>query len=63
MTTSELRKELKKTIDRLPPERLASLADYVHFLERPSLEDRIRESERQISKGNGTPWREVRADA
>ena len=35
MTTSELRREIKKIVDQLPPERLASLADYVHFLGRP----------------------------
>ena len=35
MTRSELRREIKKIVDQLPPERLASLADYVHFLGRP----------------------------
>jgi len=32
MTATELRREIKKIVDQLPPERLASLADYVHFL-------------------------------
>jgi hypothetical protein len=62
MTTSELRKEIKKIIDHLPAERLASLADYVHFLERPSLTERLKESEKAIAAGGGTPWRRVRAD-
>ena len=35
MTATELRREIKKIVDRLPPESLASLADYVHFLGRP----------------------------
>jgi hypothetical protein len=62
MTTAKLRKEIKKIIDHLPPERLLSLADYVHFLERPSLTERLKESQKAIAAGRGTPWRRVRAD-
>ena len=46
MTTSELRREIKKIVDQLPPERLASLADYVHFLGRPPLPQRIKAAEK-----------------
>ena len=31
MTATELRREIKKIIDQLPPDRLASLADYERF--------------------------------
>src|SRR2546423_766074 len=44
MNTLELRREIKRAIDRLPPERLESLADYVHFLSRPSLDQRLEEA-------------------
>ena len=62
MTTSEIRREIKKAVDQLPPERLASLADYVQFLTRPSLEQRLAEAEAAIAEGKGVNWRKVRKD-
>jgi len=62
MTTSELRKEIKKIVDHLPADRLASLADYVLFLDRPPLLERLKTAERAIAAGRGTNWRKVRAD-
>jgi hypothetical protein len=62
MTTNELRREIKKTIDRVPPDRLESLADYVQYLTRPSLEQRIKEAEKEIAAGKGVNWRSVRRD-
>lgn len=62
MTPVKLRAEIKKAVDRLPPERLASLADYVSFLTRPSLEQRLASAERAVAKGKVTDWREVRSD-
>ena len=62
MRTVELRREIKKVVDRLPPERLESLADYVHFLTRPSLEERVDEAEKAIASGKGVNWRKVRTD-
>ena len=62
MGTVELRREIKKAVDRLPPERLASLADYVHFLTRPPLEQRVAAAERAIAAGKGINWRKVRSD-
>jgi hypothetical protein len=62
MSTTELRREIKKPVDRLPPERLASLADYVHFLTRPPLEQRLAAAERAIAAGKGVSWRKVRSD-
>src|SRR5688572_17701522 len=44
MSTVELRRDIKKAIDQLPRERLALLADYVHFLARPPLEKRLAEA-------------------
>jgi hypothetical protein len=62
MSILELRREIKKAIDRLPPERLESLADYVHFLTRPSLTERLEEAEKAIASGQGRNWRKVRSD-
>jgi hypothetical protein len=62
MNTLELRREIKKAIDRLPPERLESLADYVYFLTRPSLAQRLEEAEKAIASGRGLHWRKVRSD-
>jgi hypothetical protein len=62
MSNVQLRREIKKAVDRLPAERLASLADYVHFLTRPPLERRLAAAERAIASGKGISWRKVRSD-
>lgn len=62
MSPLELRRAIKKAIDRVPPKRLASLADYVQFLVRPSLEQRVTEAKRAVAAGKGVNWRKVRAD-
>jgi hypothetical protein len=62
MTTIQLRKELKKAIDRLPPKRLASVADFVHSLDYVPLSRRLQEAEKAISAGKGVKWRKVRSD-
>jgi hypothetical protein len=62
MSTVALRRQIKKDIDRLPPERLKSLADYVRFLNRPPLPDRIAAAEKAINSGKGVNWRKVRSD-
>ncbi len=62
MTESLLRREIKKAIDRLPADRLSSLADYVAFLDRPTLRQRIEQAERDLQADKGVNWREVRND-
>jgi len=62
MSIAELRREIKKAVDRLPPERLQSLADYVQFLNRPSLSRRLQDAEAAIAAGRGVEWRKVRTD-
>lgn len=62
MTPIKLRREIKKVVDRLPPERLNSLADYVNFLNRPPIEERVAAAERAIASGKGVSWRKVRSD-
>lgn len=62
MSESLLRRELKKAIDRLPVERLASLADYVAFLNRPTLRQQIESAEKDLKAGRGVNWRKVRDD-
>jgi hypothetical protein len=62
MSTVALRRKIKKDIDRLPAERLKSLADYVQFLNRPPLIDRLAAAEKAIASGKGVNWRKVRSD-
>ena len=62
MSTVELRRKIKREIDRLPPRRLASLAEYVQFLNRPPLSDRLAAAEKAIASGKGINWRKVRSD-
>lgn len=62
MTTAELRREIKKIIDHLPADRLASLADYAQFLNRPPLPQRLQAAEKAIEAGRGVNWRKVRGN-
>lgn len=62
MSTVQLRREIKKAIDQLPPERLQSVADYVYSLNRPPLDRRLRDAEKAIASGKGVKWRKVRDD-
>ncbi len=62
MNTLELRREIKKAIDHLPPEQLTSVADYIAFLSRPTLAQRLEAAEQAITAGQGRNWREVRSD-
>jgi hypothetical protein len=62
MTEPLLRREIKKAIDRLPPDRLESVADYIAFLTRPTLQQRIEKAERDLKANKGINWREARDD-
>lgn len=62
MSTVELRRRIKKAVDQLPPKQLASLDDYVRFLNRPALSDRLADAEKAIASGKGVNWRKVRSD-
>ncbi len=62
MSTVELRRKIKKAVDRVPPKRLESLADYIEFLNRPPLIERLQSAERAIASGKGTNWRKARSD-
>ena len=62
MTTVQMRREIKKVVDRLPSERLGSLADYIQFLSRPDLSQRLDAAERAFAAGKGVHWRKVRSD-
>jgi hypothetical protein len=61
MSTAQLRRELKKLIDRLPPQHLQSVDDFVRFLSRPSIADRLIAAEKSIAAGKGINWRKVRS--
>jgi hypothetical protein len=62
MSAVQLRREIKKAVDKLPPGRLESLADYVQFLTRPDLDTRLKAAEKAIASGKGVNWRKVRDD-
>ena len=62
MTEAHLRREIKEAIDRLPVDRLSSVADYVAFLIRPTLRQRIDQAERDLKANKGVNWRKVRDD-
>ena len=62
MTTIDLRRKIKKTIDRLPPKQLASVDDFVQFLNRRPLAERLSAAQTAIARGKGTNWRKVRSD-
>ena len=60
MSETLLRREIKKSIDHLAVDRLSSVADYIAFLNRPTLEKRIAQAERDIKANKGVNWRTVR---
>jgi hypothetical protein len=62
MTTVQLRREIKQAVDRLPPKRLDSLAQYVSFLDQTALRKRLVKAEKAIAAGQGVNWRKVRSD-
>jgi hypothetical protein len=62
VSTVELRRQIKKAIDRLPPDRLETLANYIHSLTRPALFPRLAQAETAISSGKGVNWRKIRSD-
>ena len=62
MTEALLRRKIKKAIDSLPVDRLSSVADYVAFLNRPTLRQRIEKAERDLKANKGVNWRKVRDD-
>jgi len=62
MSTVAIRKSIKKAVDQLPVDRLASLSDYVQFLNRPPLPKRVHSAEKAVAVGKGVNWRKVRSD-
>ena len=62
MSGAALRREIKKAVDQLPPDQLKSVADFVAFLNRPKLEERIKKAERALKAGKGIDWTTVRDD-
>ena len=62
MTQTQVRREIKKAVDQLPSERLASLADYIAFLNRPTLRQQFQKSEADLKANRGVNWRKVRDD-
>ena len=69
MSTAELRRQIKKRIDSLPPDRLRSAADFLDYLgqhidqnafdelirSRPPLANRLKQAEADIAAGRLTP--------
>ncbi len=62
MAQATLRRKIKKEIDRLPDDRLASISDYIAFLNQKWLREQIEKAERDLKAGKGIDWRKVRND-
>jgi hypothetical protein len=62
MSTAELRREIKQLVDKLPPDRLESLADYAQSLNRAPLDKRLKAAEKSLASGKSKSWRKVRKD-
>jgi hypothetical protein len=62
MTTTQLKREIKKRIDAIPEAKLKSLSDFVAFLAAPSVSDMIRQAKKDFDHGKGVNWRTVRDD-
>lgn len=62
MKESLLRREIKKAVDRLAVDRLPSLADYIAFLNHPTLGQQLEKAERDLEADKGVNWRTVRDD-
>ena len=62
MTQTQVRREIKKAVDQLPSERLASLADYIAFLNRPTLRQQVQKAEADLKTNGEVNWRKVRDD-
>jgi hypothetical protein len=59
MSAAELRRRIKSAVDRFPSKHLQSLADYVQFLDRPTLARRISDADRAFALGKGIRWRKI----
>ena len=62
MSKAALRREIKKAVDRLSEDRLESVADYIAFVNRPTMKQRIQKAEEEFKANKGIDWRKVRED-
>ncbi len=62
MSSIELRREIKKAVDRIPPARSGRLRTTSNFSYAQRSARRLSEAEKAIKSGNGGPWRKVRQD-
>lgn len=75
MTTTDLRREAKRVLDRLPPRKVRAAAQVLAYLDSsasdeateellaiPGLLEGVREAEKEIAAGKGVDWRKVRRD-
>jgi len=59
MSSTKLRTKIKDAVDRVSPDHLKSLADYVGFLTNPSFEERIARARKDAADGRTVSWRKV----
>ena len=76
MSITDLRKQAKKKLDALAPDKLRSAVDYIDFLSkqpanssltrllksRPPIGKRIKEAQGDVAAGRVVNWRDVRDD-
>ena len=62
MSNAALRREIKKAVDSLSDDRLGTVADYIAFVNRPTLKQRIEKAEEEFKAKKGIDWRKMRDD-
>jgi hypothetical protein len=62
MSAVKLRTEIKKAVERLERDQLELLAEYLSFLTRPSLGQRLAHAGKAVASRKWTHWRKVRSD-
>lgn len=72
MSTTELRRRIKKQLDTLQSERLQSVADYVSFLHRKPTSKEMKlarfraslaKAEKDLAEGRFVSWEELRRNS
>lgn len=67
MTEKEIKDQIIKALDKLPPESLAGVLEYVEFISKPEAVtptadelNAIRRGEKEYSRGEYVRWRDIK---
>jgi hypothetical protein len=69
MTTQEIKEQIVQTLDKLPPESLEGVLEYVQFIAEPETVEAtadeleaIRRGDKEYRKGEYVRWRDLKRD-